>query len=128
MYQLLGDQVVDVEDLIALFTEKGIEVTDNLTKATKREDAVGLRIRAGLSQLGITDQPRDEEEMDHAMKAIEDRYKEKIGAFLDKNFAFVLYAYGYDEVTNSILLNFTMMDQGIGRRKLPDVAKRLFDV
>lgn len=128
MYQLLGDKVVDVQELIELFEKNAISIFENVTKATKRDDAVGLRIKAPLSETGIPNRVYDEDSMEEYMKKIEDIYRGKIQAFLDESFAFSLYAYTYDEVTDSIILNFTMMDRATSRRKLPDIAKRLFDV
>lgn len=128
MYQLLGDKVVDVQELIGQFEKNGITVSENVTKATKREDAVGLRIKVPLSETGISDRVYDEDAMEEYMKKIQDIYTEKIKGFLDESFAFSLYAYTYDEVSDSIMLNFTMMDKSTSRRKLPDIAKRLFDV
>ncbi len=128
MYQLLGDNVVDIEELVELFKLNGIEVSENITKATKRDDAVGLRIKAPLAELGISDRTEDADQMQEYMEKIQEAYTEKIKRFLNEDFIFSLYAYTFDEVSNSIILNFTMMDRHTGRRKLPDVAKRLFDV
>ena len=128
MYQLLGDQVVEVEELIGLFKEKGIDVIENITRATKREDAVGLRISLGLSEMGLNRDSFDEDFMDTYMEKAEEILRKKLEGFLEKNFLYSVYAFGYDEVKESILLNFAMMDSDLGRRKLKDVAKRLFDV
>lgn len=128
MYQLLGDNMVDVEEFIEKLNGNGIHVSENLTKATKRDDAVALRIKAPLSEIGFQSRIEDEEQMNDCMEKIQAHYQEKIQNILAENFAFVLYAYTYDEVDNAVLLNFTMMDRFTARRKLPDVAKRLFDV
>lgn len=128
MYQLLGDTVIDVEEFIQTLEEAGIKVSENITKATKRDDAVGLRILAPLSEVGIEKIIEDADQMEEAMVQIQNIYQEKIKKIIDADLAFALYAYTYDEVENAVLLNFTMMESTIARRKLGDVAKRLFDV
>lgn len=128
MYRLLGDTVVDTDELIEKFAQHGIRVAENITNATKRDDAVALRIFAPLAELGVKDPISDAEEMDLRMQEAEDLYAEKLSDLVDENFSYSLYAYHYDEVQEAIVLNFAMMDYEIGRRKLGDVMKRLFDV
>ena len=128
MYQLLGDIVVDVDEFIETLEQAGITVTENITRATKREDAVGLRIKASLAEIGIEGSIEDADRMEECMVQIQKEYEQKLQGLLDESFSFALYAYTYDEVENAVLLNFAMMDRFIARKKLRDVAKRLFDV
>ena len=128
MYRLLGDKVVDTEELIPLFEENGIHVVENITNATKRDDAVGLRIAVPVSELGFSGRVLDEEQMDQLMEQAEALSTQKLEGVLDPDFGFKLYAYTYNEVDNTILINVVIMEKYLGRRKLPDVLKRLFDV
>lgn len=128
MYRLLGDKVVDTEELIPFFEENGIHMVENITNATKRDDAVGLRIAVPVSELGFSGRVLDEEQMDQLMEQAEALSTQKLEGVLDADFGFKLYAYTYNEIDNTILINVVIMEKYLGRRKLPDVLKRLFDV
>lgn len=125
MYRLLGDIVVDVEELISTFEQEGILVYKNVTNATKRDDSVGLKLYLPINM--FSKENNVEENIDDLMQKAETFYREKISKVVDENFRFEIYSYGYDEVNNSILLNFVMMDSFM-QKKLKDVIKRLFDV
>lgn len=128
MYQLLGDQVIEVEAFAQMLESKGFVVVANLTRATKREDAIALRIAASVAELGIPAPIEDAQQMDDIMRVLERSYKERLQADIPEQLAFSLYAYTYDEVAHAVLLNLVVMDAFTARRKLRDVAKRLFDV
>lgn len=129
MYQLLGDIIVDTDELIADLKSKGIIVAEDITAATKRDDAIGFRVLAPISELGIKkNKGFTENEMEVIMQKAESLYESKFENALADSLRFRIYAYRYDEVNNAILLNVAIMDWEIGRRKLDDVIKRLFDV
>lgn len=125
MYRLLGDTVVDVEEFIDTLEGNGILVYKNVTNATKRDDAVGLKLYLPIEKFST--KKNIEENIDELMQGAEIFYREKISKIIDENFRFEIYSYGYDEVKNSILLNFVMMDSFM-QKKLKDVIKRLFDI
>ncbi len=128
MYRLLGDIVIDTDELIETLAQNQIRVAENVTNATKRDDAVGLRIYVPLKELGADAKSFDENEMEDLMQKAEKLYSEKLRPLLPEELSFKLYAYFYDEVESAIVLNFVMMEWEIARRKLDDVLKRLFDV
>lgn len=128
MYRLLGDIVIDTEELIETLEKNQIRVAENITNATKRDDAVALRIFAPLTELGEDGEVSDEEQMDRLMQQAEELYDKKLRQYIEENLSYRLYAYHYNEVENAIVLNLAIMDREIGRRKLDDVLKRLFDV
>ena len=128
MYRLLGDIVIDTDELIETLAQHEIRVAENVTNATKRDDAVGLRIYVPLRELCADAESFDENEMEDLMQKAEKLYSEKLRPILPVELSFKVYAYFYDEVESAIVLNFVMMEWEIARRKLDDVLKRLFDV
>ncbi|MDO5062861.1 MAG: hypothetical protein Q4D77_06750 [Peptostreptococcaceae bacterium] len=128
MYRLLGDIVIDTDELIEMLEKNQIRVAENITNATKRDDAVALRILVPLSELGESGEISDEEQMDRLMQQAEEVYDKKLRQYINESLSYRLYAYHYNEVENAIVLNLAIMDREIGRRKLEDVLKRLFDV
>lgn len=128
MYRLLGDIVIDTDELIEKFAEHQIKVIENVTNAAKRDDAVAFRIAAPLEELGGSGTVLDEERMDQLMQKAEMLYAEKIRPHLEESLSYRLYAYHYNEVEDAVILNLVIMDREIGRRKLDDVIKRLLDV
>lgn len=128
MYRLLGDIVIDTDELIEILEKNQIRVAENITNATKRDDAVALRILVPLSELGESGEISDEEQMDRLMQQAEEVYDKKLRQYINESLSYRLYAYHYNEVENAIVLNLAIMDREIGRRKLEDVLKRLFDV
>lgn len=127
MYRVLGDVVVDVDELISTFNGNGIYVYENVTRATKRDDAVGLRLYFPINDIIDKKSINLETSIDKLMELAEKVYGEKIYNIINENFRFIIYAYKYDEVKESILLNFVMMDSFM-QKKLKDVIKRLFDI
>lgn len=129
MYRLLGEQVIDTEELVEKLKAENIRVFEDITRATKREDAVGLRILAPLAELGGSGKVDfDEEEMERLMRSAQMEYAGRLRAVLDPALDFRIYAYSYHEVEEAVMLNVAIMDEETGRRKLDDVIKRLFDV
>lgn len=127
MYRLLGDVVIDTEEFIEQLRQKGIRVVQDISNGTKRDDAIGLRVLVSLEDLGVAVEEMDEEQMEAWMQKAELLSNEQFQVALDGNLAHRLYAYRYDEM-QGIVLNVAIMDWEIGRRKLDDVLKRLFDV
>ena len=125
MYRLLGDMVVDVQELIDTFEKNGVSVYKNVTNATKRDDAIGLKLCLPIKEFSKS--IVNEDNVDDLMLEAERVYRDKISALINENFRFEIYSYGYDEIKNSILLNFVMMDSFM-QKKLKDVMKRLFDI
>lgn len=134
MYRVLGNEVVDTDELISTIdSNTTINVREDISNATKRDDAVGLRLAVSVSELGYDSEVKyeDEEEMNSLLtKAdgyVEKELQEIISKFAE-NTEYKVYAYSFDEVKNEILLVFAMMSEYNAHRKLRDVIKRLLTI
>ena len=128
MYRLLGDEVIDTDELIEMLEANGIRVAENVTNATKRDDAIGLRFFVPIVELDEDRVDYSEEQMERLMQKAQSLYEKKLGELLKPWMVYRAYAYSYNEVERSVVLNVVIMDQVIGHRKIDDVLKRLFDV
>ncbi len=128
MYRLLGDEVIDTDELIEKLEQNQIIVAENVTNATKRDDAIGLRILVPIKELGEQEIDYSEEQMERLMQKSQLLLAKKVGENLEPWMVYRVYAYRYDEVKQAIVLNVVIMDQIVGHRKIDDVIKRLLDV
>lgn len=134
MYRLLGNDVIDTEELINLIEkETNVKVREDISNATKREDAVGLRLSISISELGYDSSLKyeDEELMDSLLTKSDEFVDKKLQDTMKKfaeNTEYALYAYSFDEVRNEVLLVFAMMSIYNAQRKLRDVIKRLLTI
>lgn len=128
MYQLLGDQVFDSEEIGKLIADSTVfKLREDMSKRTKREDALAYKLSIGVKELNpdSKDFYNDENEIDEFMTLADELAK----AELEKvNLEFTIkshYAYSYDEVENEVLIIVAIMHVQNGRRKIQDVLKRL---
>lgn len=134
MYRLLGNDVIDTEELIKVIEQKtSIRVREDISNATKRDDAVGLRLAISISELGYDSSLKYEDEaiMDSLLtngdEFVNKELQEVIKKFAE-NTEYSIYAYSFDEVSNEVLLVFAMMSIYNSQRKLRDVIKRLLTI
>lgn len=131
MYKLLGDIVIDTEELIGnIESNSNIKVREDLSNATKRDDSVGLRLSISIEELGFDSSLKyeTEEEMDTLMTKSDDYVDEKMQEIISKfaeNTEYSIYSYSFDEVKNEVLVLFAMMSRYNANRKLRDVIRRL---
>lgn len=134
MYKLLGNDVIDTDELINVIEEKtSVQVREDISNATKRDDAVGLRLSISIAKLGydLSLKYEDEELMDSLLTKCDefvDKELQDVMKEFAENTEYALYAYSFDEVRNEVLLVFAMMSRYNSQRKLRDVIKRLLTI
>lgn len=134
MYRLLGNDVIDTEELVNAIEQKtSIKVREDISNATKRDDAVGLRLAISISDLGYDSSLKYEDEavMDTLLTKSDEYVNEELQEMMREfaeNTEYSVYAYSFDEVSNEVLLVFAMMSIYNSQRKLRDVIKRLLTI
>ena len=128
MYQILGEEIFDSEEIgqkIKSFTS--FTVREDMSKRTKRDDALAYKLSIPVKKLnpGAKYYIEDEQEINNLMKLADEIGHAQMENLELKYVIQKTYAYNYDEVKNEILLVHCIMNISNGRRKLPDVIKRL---
>ena len=128
MYVVFGDEVLDSNEIIDLFNnESDFIVETDLTKSTKREDVIALKVRIGVEDI-YSDSKFDQYNEDIFEEYL-DNAEEMITDFSDINFdykkRFVTSAYKWEELNNSIYLIVALSDISLPLLKLNDVLNRL---
>ena len=128
MYVVFGDEVLDSNEIIDLFNnESDFIVETDLTKSTKREDVIALKLRIGVEDI-YSDSKFDQYNEDIFEEYL-DNVEEMITDFADINFdykkRFVTSAYKWEELNNSIYLIVALSDISLPLLKLNDVLNRL---
>ena len=128
MYVVFGDEVLDSNDIIDLFNnESDFIVETDLTKSTKREDVIALKLRIGVEDI-YSDSKFDQYNEDIFEEYL-DNAEEMITDFADINFdykkRFVTSAYKWEELNNSIYLIVALSEISLPLLKLNDVLNRL---
>ena len=128
MYVVFGDEVLDSNEIIDLFNnESDFIVETDLTKSTKREDVIALKLRIGVEDI-YSDSKFDQYNEDIFEEYL-DNAEEMITDFADINFdykkRFVTSAYKWEELNNSMYLIVALSDISLPLLKLNDVLNRL---
>ena len=128
MYVVFGDEVLDSNEIIDLFNnESDFIVETDLTKSTKREDVIALKLRIGVEDI-YSDSKFDQYNEDIFEEYL-DNAEEMITDFTDINFdykkRFVTSAYKWEELNNSIYLIVALSEISLPLLKLNDVLNRL---
>ena len=128
MYVVFDDEVIDSNEIIDLFNnESDFIVETDLTKSTKREDVIALKLRIGVEDI-YSDSKFDQYNEDIFEEYL-DNAEEMITDFADINFdykkRFVTSAYKWEELNNSIYLIVALSDISLPLLKLNDVLNRL---
>ena len=78
MYRLLGNEVLDTEELGKhVESETGLRVREDISNATKRDDAAALRLELDISILGYDDTLKyEDEQIMNELMAKSDEYAE----------------------------------------------------
>lgn len=129
MYQLIGDQVYDSNEIREEIEQKtSFVVLEDMTARTKREDALAFKVSIAAEQLreGLPRYIEEETLMDELMTLADTKIRsELLQVSPQDETAWASYAYTYDEVEHAIILVIGMMGRENAGRKLPDVMKRL---
>ena len=128
MYQMLGDTVYDSEEIEKMIeSSTSFTVKEDMTKRTKREDALAykLAIKAEKLDADAGEYIEDEDKINLLMEKSDELLKRELENLKIEYTITQSYSYTYDEVTNEILSVMAVMHIQNGRRKLPDVIKRL---
>ena len=128
MYVVFGDEVLDSNEIIDLFNnESDFIVETDLTKSTKREDVIALKLRIGVED--IYSDSKFDQYNEEIFEEYLDNAEEMITDFTDINFdykkRFVTSAYKWEELNNSIYLIVALSDISLPLLKLNDVLNRL---
>ena len=128
MYVVFGDEVLDSNEIIDLFNnESDFIVETDLTKSTKREDVIALKLRISVED--IYSDSKFDQYNEEIFEEYLDNAEEMITDFTDINFdykkRFVTSAYKWEELNNSIYLIVALSDISLPLLKLNDVLNRL---
>ena len=128
MYVVFGDEVLDSNEIIDLFNnESDFIVETDLTKSTKREDVIALKLRIGVED--IYSDSKFDQYNEEIFEEYLDNAEEIITDFVEINFdykkRFVTSAYKWEELNNSIYLIVALSDISLPLLKLNDVLNRL---
>ena len=128
MYVVFGDEVLDSNEVIDLFNnESDFFVETDLTKSTKREDIIALKLKINIEDI-YSDSKFDQYNEDIFEEYL-DNAEEIITDFVEMNFdykkRFVTSAYKWEELDNSIYLIAAFSDISLPLLKLNDVLNRL---
>ena len=134
MYRLLGNEVLDTEELGKhVESETGLRVREDISNATKRDDAAALRLELDISILGYDDTLKyEDEQIMNELMAKSDEYAlaefKAVISHFGEYLAYDVYSYSFDEVSNCTLLVMAVMSTENSHRKMRDVIKRLLTV
>ena len=128
MYVVFGDEVLDSNEVIALFNnESDFFVETDLTKSTKREDVIALKLKINIED--IYSDSKFDQYNEEIFEEYLDNAEEIITDFVEMNFdykkRFVTSAYKWEELDNSIYLIAAFSDISLPLLKLNDVLNRL---
>ena len=128
MYVVFGDEVLDSNEVIALFNnESDFFVETDLTKSTKREDVIALKLKINIED--IYSDSKFDQYNEEIFEEYLDNAEEIITDFVEINFdykkRFVTSAYKWEELDNSIYLIAVFSDISLPLLKLNDVLNRL---
>ncbi|WP_270840319.1 hypothetical protein [Peptacetobacter hiranonis] len=128
MYVVFGDEVLDSNEVIALFNnESDFFVETDLTKSTKREDVIALKLKINIED--IYSDSKFDQYNEEIFEEYLDNAEEIITDFVEINFdykkRFVTSAYKWEELDNSIYLIAAFSDISLPLLKLNDVLNRL---
>lgn len=128
MYQKIGDEVLDSVEVAKKIEENTpFRLINDLTGATGREDAIGLRLACKIREIpGFESKAQpDEETVNAAMEALDEFSYMELKKVLYNRYAYMSFAYGYNEVEEDILFVLVLMLREIKEAKLKDVVNRL---
>ena len=128
MYVVFVDEVLDSNEVIALFNnESDFFVETDLTKSTKREDVIALKLKINIED--IYSDSKFDQYNEEIFEEYLDNAEEIITDFVEINFdykkRFVTSAYKWEELDNSIYLIAAFSDISLPLLKLNDVLNRL---
>lgn len=134
MYRLLGNNVLDTEELSeSIQSSTSLRVREDISNATKRDDAAALRLALDISLLGYDDslEYEDEEVMNELMSKSDEYAKTQLKDIIPKfgdYLAYDVYSYTFDEVSKCTIMVMAVMSTENSYRKMRDVIKRLLTV
>jgi hypothetical protein len=131
MYQTIGEEIISSEEVAQkIVGNTPFHLKTDLTKATGREDAIGLRLSCKVTDIPTFEQQSapDEEQINLAMEELDEFSHSEMKKIFFNCYAFMTFAYGYDEVNNEILFTFVLMDREKEKHKIKDVTNRLLRV
>ena len=128
MYVVFGDEVLDSNEVIDLFNnESDFFVETDLTKSTKREDVIALKLKINIED--IYSDSKFNQYNEEIFEEYLDNAEEMITDYVEINFdykkRFVTSAYKWEELDNSIYLIVAFSDISLPLLKLNDVLNRL---
>ena len=131
MYQTIGEEIMNSEEIAKKITDNTpFHLKTDLTKATGREDAIGLRLSCKVTDIPSCEQLSvpNEEQLNLAMEQLDEFSHSEMKKIFFNRYDFMTFAYGYDEVKNEILFTFVLMNREKEKHKIKDVTNRLLRV
>lgn len=127
MYQLIEEKVFDSGEIAKEIGQNTpLRVCEDMTKRTKRDDALAFKLAVAPDLLAEVPRRIEEEELiDSLMRLADEKAREVLGGVAAAEGIWDCYAYRYDEVEHEILLVAAFMGNSNAGRKLPDVIRRL---
>ncbi|MGL5439678.1 MAG: hypothetical protein ACRDA4_04740 [Filifactoraceae bacterium] len=131
MYQMLGMDIVDSNELSEQIKSKTkVNIKEDITKGTQREDAIGYKASINIIELGYKKgtEFNDEKSMDELLNIADEYVKVKIREILPRVMDFTVFSNTYDPVAEEVNLILVIMHISNADRKLRDVLKRLLRI
>ena len=128
MYILFGNEILDSNDIINLINkDSDFKVETDLTKSTKREDVIALKININIKNidLNLKFNQYDDIVFEKYLNKAEEIFMNFSNEKFDYTKRIVVNAYKWDELSNSIYLIVALSDISLPLLKLNDVLGRL---
>ena len=128
MYILFGNEILDSNDIINLINkDSDFKVETDLTKSTKREDVISLKININIKNidLNLKFNQYDDIVFEKYLNKAEEIFMNFSNEKFDYTKRIVVNAYKWDELSNSIYLIVALSDISLPLLKLNDVLGRL---
>ena len=132
MYIVFGNEIVDSSEIIDVIEgNSNFIVEKDLTKGTKREDALAYQISITIEELNeilkenFALEEIDSEELFDEYMTISDELAMQIEEFMPEDVIMNARSYKWDNSDDSIKVVIAMAHMELGELKLSDITKRL---
>ena len=132
MYIVFGNEIVDSNEIKLLIEENSeFRVDKDMTKGTKREDAVAFQVRISIDELNEVIKENyeleeiNEEDLFDEYMTITDELAMELEEYMPEDIIINARAYKWDNSDNTIKLVLAMAHLELGELKLSDITRRL---
>lgn len=132
MYIVFGNEIIDSSEIKVVIEDNSeFKVDKDMTKGTKREDALAYQISISIDELNEIikenyelDSIEQEELFDEYM-TLADELAMELEGLMPEDVIMNARAYKWDNSENSIKVVIAMAHEELGELKLSDITKRL---